>query len=292
MTNSDPSEPHDGLEIYKKLARTYKIAAIDRKITFKEAVFVPIAGEYASVGAAIFLAVLCYPESLDKRIGFVNAISCAFIKQTTKPRSPLRKELRDIPSFREMLDTPNKRIFQTLNAGLKRLHRRFRAAWVLLQKLTSSDDPDTQVSLRHIISVAAIQNTRAYPAFGSSKDDEEQIIDSFRQRIMNPSRPVIHLAMALYSFIAVEKLDKISLFNLVHTGQDWLPTIVQQAEVYRVMFGDWFPRYDSKHLPGRTQNFDAPPSKTIAVLPFIDPIDPSLGWEDFLMIYRIQGEST
>ena len=290
MSDQGISDANEDLVIYERLAKFWEVASIDRKVSFREAVFVPIKGEYAPVGAAIFIAVLCFPEDTRKQFEFTKAIAAALVKQLAKPKSKQRQELRGIPGFAELLDLPNKRIEQTIKDGISRLNKRFRAAWVLLQKFSSSDNPDNQSSLRDIVLIAAKQNTRAYPAFGSREDDDEQIFTSFRQRVMTPSKPVVHLAMSLYGYVETGKPIKTNILKLVLTANDWLPKVVKQAECYRVMFGDLFPRRDSKYLPTRAQNFDAPTSETIAVLPFIDPIAPSTGWPD-LMKLRIKGTS-
>lgn len=185
MDDSSGVENHDGMAIYKRLANAWKAASIDREGTFQEAVFVPITGEYAQIGGAIFLAVLCYPEDFEKQHKFFNAIATGILKKSTKPKGAERKELRENSAFAEMLDTPNKRIEQTLNKGLTRLHKRFRAAWVLFQKLVSNENPSAQKPLKEFILMASKQNTKAYPAFFTEKieGDDDQIVDSFRQRI-------------------------------------------------------------------------------------------------------------
>jgi hypothetical protein len=290
MQMSDPgiSDANEDLVIYERLAKVWEFASIDRKVSFREAVFIPIKGEYAPVGAAMFIAVLCFPEDAKKQYEFIKAIGAALVKQSSKPKSKQRQELRGILGFAELLDLPNKRIEQTINDGLSRLHKRFRAAWVLLPKFSSNANPDNQSSLRDIVLVAAKQNTHAYPAFGSREDDVEQIFTSFRQRVMTPSKPVVHLAMSLYGYVETGKPNKTNILKLVQTANNWLSKVVEQAECYRVMFGDLFPRRDSKYLPTRAQNFDAPPSETIALLPYIDPIPPTTGWPD-LMKLRIKG---
>jgi hypothetical protein len=56
MQMSDPgiSDANEDLVIYERLAKVWEFASIDRKVSFREAVFIPIKGEYAPVGAAMF----------------------------------------------------------------------------------------------------------------------------------------------------------------------------------------------------------------------------------------------
>ncbi len=275
MTVPKDNDSNDRLDIYKRLANSWQCAAINREIEFREVVFVPIEGDYAQVGGAIFLAVLCFPEDLKKQRNLVEAFAAALVKGSAIPGSPERRELRKIPGYASLLDIPNKRIEQRISKCSDRLHKRNRAAWVLFQKLGSSDDPNSQSSLKDIMLVAAKQNTHEYPAFRSSTDDEEQILTSFRQRVMTPSKPVAHIAMAFYSHFEKGTSADIGILNIILNAADWLPKVIEEGEMYRVIMGDIFPRYDTQYLQGSSQNFKVPIEDTIAVLPFVDPIEPS-----------------
>lgn len=286
MSETNPPDP---LDIYRRLANSWKCAAINREIKFREAIFVPIEGDYAQVGGAIFLSVLCYPEDIKKQYSLVETFAAANIKDSSKPRSSERKKLRKSPGFASLLDIPNKRIQQRMSECIERLHKRNRAAWVLFQKLGSNNDPNSQYPLRDIMLIAAKQNTREYPAFGSSTDDEEQIVNSFRQRVMTPSKPVAHLAMAFYDYFENLESKEINILEIIMQARIWLPNVVENGEHYRVIMGDIFPRYDTQYLQGRVKNFSVPIEDTIAVLPLIDEIDPSTGWNQLLNL-RISGK--
>lgn len=249
------------------------MSAIDRESGFEELILVPIYGPYACVGAATFFSVMCYPEDTLKREKFCEAMLARVIKQGTAPRSPERAQLRQAPGIRRLIAIPNKRIDQTFNSGLRRLHSRLRASWVLMQKLASNEDPAKQLPLRDLMLKAAIQNTRNYPGFGSSDGDEEQIISSFRRRVMTPSRPVAHLAMAFYDLFNQQNDMKLGLPNLILDAENWLAETVEKAEIFRVSFGDLFPNRESSHLPTRAQNYYVPPQQMLAVLPYIETIE-------------------
>ncbi|MDZ7662514.1 hypothetical protein [Thiohalophilus sp.] len=289
MTSSVTKERDDGLEIYRRLSNAWQMAGIDREVSYRELVLAPIFDGFAPVGAAIYLSVLCYPEDQAKRSRFVDAISARMFKTGTKPRSAERKELRATPGISSLLDMPNKRIEQILNDGLRQFHSRMRAGWVLGQKLTSSGDPNTQLPLKDLMLKAARQNTRHYPAFYSSADEEEeeQIITSFRQRVMSPARPVAHLALELHSLFTKQQTTNIGLLELVNSAEGWLARTIENAEIHRVMFGDIFPSHESTYLPGRAKNYYVPPEEMIAVLPYIDPITPQTGWDTLKNLERL-----
>ncbi|TDY02425.1 hypothetical protein EDC23_0794 [Thiohalophilus thiocyanatoxydans] len=134
---------------------------------------------------------------------------------------------------------------------------------------------------------AARQNTRTYPAFDSSTGDKEQVITSFRQRVMTPARPVAHLALEIHNLFVRDNTRKIGLLELVNSAETWLAETIENAEVHRVLFGDLFPSRSSTYLPGRSKNYCVPPAEMIAVLPFIDPITPEIGWDALKNLERL-----
>lgn len=284
MDSDESDKKADFLDIYKRLADAWGVVSIQREIKFREMVLLPVEGDYTPVGGAIFLAVLAYPEDFAKRRQFVQAVGASIIKASCEPGSPEREQLRKEPGYAPHLDMPNKRIAQIFSRFGKRFHKRLRAGWVLWQKVISNGDPNKQAPLAEIIKVAARQNTREYPAFDSSNDDEEQIVTSFRQRVMEPCKPVAHLAMAFSSTFENGKPLEFDTFELVNAVTASLPILLEQAETFRVTMGDLFPRHDNQYAPDRVQNFAIPLENTIAVLPYIDPIDPSCGIDDILKL--------
>jgi len=209
-------------QIYKKLSDAWGVAGIDRQVSFREAVFVPAFGEHTRVGASRFLGVLCYPEDRRKRNKLTDALSAKMFKSAGGPKSQERRALRQEQRIASLLDMPNKRIQQVLSHAMKRLNIRIRAGWVLSQKYVSSADPHSQAPLQEIMLRAAQQNTRQYPAFDSGEGDEEQIISSFRRRIMVPSRPVFHLAMAFYEVLLSRGEGGQGISSLVDSAEGWL----------------------------------------------------------------------
>ncbi len=96
-TSSASSAVDEREAIYERLAKAWRMARIDREVVWQEVVFVPISGDFAQIGAAIFLAVLCYPEDRAKRDRFCDAIGASILKSSTKPKSHERRQLRESP---------------------------------------------------------------------------------------------------------------------------------------------------------------------------------------------------
>lgn len=120
--------------------------------------------------------------------------------------------------------------------------------------------------------VAGKHNSKNYPAFFSESEDDDQIIDSFRQRVMVPVRPVAHLAVTINMFLVETERFKVSLLDLVENAPFWLSGAVETAEKLRVVWGDLFPNKESSHAPRRSKNFYIPPREMIAILPYVDPL--------------------
>jgi len=277
----------DDLAIYEALTKTWGIAAIDRQPTWREAVLAPIYEGYAPTGAALFISIMAYPNDVAKQEAFNKTFVAWRIKTSAPPKSPERLEVRKYPELSWALDIPNKRIQQKFSDCSRQVNKRFRAAWVLLQKMASNPDPALQTSLQELILKAAAINTHAYPAFFSEKTDPEDqkeiISDSFRRQILYTAKPVIHLAMAFYLLIETSQSQKISLFDKIQNADQWLKKTLIAAEKFRVLFGDMFPRHDTQYKGGeRIQNYAAPMTETIAILPFIDPVESYMDYKWFL----------
>jgi hypothetical protein len=288
MSDSCKFGLNDVSEMYERLSDVYRMAAFDRKITSNEIILIPVIGEHAQIGAAMLLAILCYPEDIKEQTDFIEMVTTGLLKGSAKPNSSLRTELKKHPAFAKMISTRNDKITKKISKGLTRLHSRLRAANVLLQKLISSEDPRFQKPLANFIKIVSKRNTSAYSSFYSNhkdiEDQEEQIIGSFRQRIIETSKPVVHIAMAIDVLLNANKKSNISIYHLIKTANDWLPTVVEQAEIFRVLFGDIFPRRDTQYNAERAQNINIPLSKSISVLPLEVQFDLSTGWEESLKL--------
>lgn len=258
----------DHSDISILFAKCRAIAEIDRAIVCDKEILVPVQGSDAQAGAAIFIATLLYPESEDSADKFVEAIQAMIYKSIAPPRSDFRKQMRDA-GLGNLIDLPNKRIEQRLSRAIKRFHIRMRAAWVIFQKLASSNDPNKQNALEGIMAQAVAQCTRAYPPFGDVEKNYDDAIDSFRHQVMNSSRNVIHLAMAMHLYVEGLRVKPVGLPAMVQAADLWLKPVVIAGEMFRLSFGDLFPSRDTQYSSKRQKNFVLPLEKSISVLPDI-----------------------
>jgi len=116
-------------EILPCLEKAAQCASIDRQVRWGEKVITPIYGRYAKEGAEKFLSTLIYPDSIEERIKFINALQAKQIKELYAPHTDQRKAIR-ASGAGALLDIPNKRIDQILKKAIVRLNKRNRAAWV------------------------------------------------------------------------------------------------------------------------------------------------------------------
>ncbi len=264
-------------EIYPRLTAAAKAAAIDRQVVWGEKVIAPIYGAFAKEGAEKFLAVLAYPESMEKRLLMLDALQAAQLKQQFPRHSDGRKLIR-ASGGGALLDMPNKRIDQVLNNVMRRLKKRNRAAWVMVQKLASSPEPDKQDSMLGIILKTALQTTGGQQQYGCWKgdDDENYTRRSFDKGVMVPSRNVIHLAMAFYAYFETNtKAKSINIKELTLTSREWLQPVIIAAELIRLSFGDWFPMYTTTQRKKRRNNFNFEMSESVSILPYLGEIKDS-----------------
>jgi len=261
-------------EIYPRLSAAAKVAAIDRQVVWGEKVIAPIYGAFAKEGAEKFLAVLTYPESMEKRLLVLDALQAAQLKQQFPRHSDGRKLIR-ASGGGALLDMPNKRIDQVLNNVMRRINKRNRAAWVMWQKLASSPEPDKQDAMLGIIFKTALQMTGGQQSYGGWKgdDDENYTRRSFDKGVMVPSRNVIHLAMAFYAYFEFDQESKgMNLHKLTLEGHKWLQPVIIAAELIRLSFGDWFPMYTTTQRKKRRSNFNFEMSESVSVLPYLGEI--------------------
>jgi len=270
-------------EIYPRLSAAAKMASIDRPVEWGEVVIAPIYGAFAKEGAEKILATLAFPESLKKRLQMMNALQAAQIKDLTPAHSDARRQHR-ASGCADLLDTPNKRINQTLKKAVERINKRNRAAWVMWQKAASSPEPNNQDSMNTIILRTAIQNSRHQKQYGGWGGDNEveNTTRAFDRGILVPSRRVIHLAMSFYAYFElIQNNRSINLKELTLNPSEWLQPVIIAAELYRLSFGDLFPRHETNHESSRKNNFRASMQETISILPYIDKITDSKSYSEY-----------
>ena len=269
------------MDYYERMSKVYRLAAIDRdlydfidgvaSLIAREEVMIPVVQPDNLTGAIILLSVLAFPDEPKKRKHFFCCVSAKLIKMNIPRNSPERKNLKRLTSI------PNMKIDQFLGNGKKsagyRINMRLRAAEVLWLKLGSSNEPRMQDTLKNAAKKVAVYNTSHFPAFFSETWIEGDPVDSFIRRILWTSKPVIHMAMALYSQLIDLRVKDESILGLVLNSDKWLDETMFMAEVIRVEFGSWFPRRDSQYLKDRDQNFSVDLGQTICFLPIIDKLN-------------------
>lgn len=249
------------------LKDTYAAASVlrnthtpDGKLIAKETVSIDVDDPSARLSnAALFLSVLIYPDCMAKRQKFVEYMAAALVKRHVARTSPERRGFISVTSI------PNKKIEQFLYGEKKSaryaFNMRMRAAAAIFNKLTSSETPSEQISLKDAVEPIARYNSSQTPGFYSANGDE---LDSFIKRILWPSKPVIHLAMALYSQLSKVGINNPTLVYLVENPDLWLNEVIKIGEVFRINHHLLFPSYETDYLKSRNKNFIINYEDTIA----------------------------
>jgi hypothetical protein len=251
----------------------------------KELIFVPVVEEDIVLGAAKLLAVLAFPEDIEKRNKMVDYIGASIIKPIAPQNSYVRKDYQPLTAI------PNKKIEQFLNGGKKsakyRLNMRCRAAKLFWERALSNRD-FKHSTLKDMAEKAASVNSRYQPGFYG-----DDAADSFIKRILWTSKPVIHLAMAYYINLVDSKLDdERDIVAIARSADKWLIETLFLAEAIKVELKNLFPCCDnsrnhkfmatanklelgnlfSYHGSNRGHHFSVALEDTIAVYPLIDKL--------------------
>ena len=147
---------------------------------------------------------------------------------------------------------------------------RLRAADVLWMKLLSSENHAQQDGIKKIAEKVASFNSENFSAFFSEPSLGGDPTDSFIKRILWPSKPVIHVAMALHATLRDLNLNNQSIMELVMIADKWLIYNLFLAEIIRVEFGCLFPRHDSQYLKQRERNFSVDLDRSYALTNDVD----------------------
>lgn len=268
------------MDYYHRMSDVYRVAAIDRELyktvdggaalIAREQIMIPVIDTESLFGASVLLATLAFPDDPKKRKEFVACSMAKLVKLNFAQNSQERKNCQHLTLI------TNKKIEQFLGFGKKsagyRINMRMRAADVLWMKLQSSPNPAQQVGLRKIAEQVASCNSANFAAFFSDPRAGGDPVDSFIKRIMWPSKPVIHVAMALHFKLRELDLNGESTFGLIMVAEKWLVETLFLAEIIRVEFGCIFPRHDSQYLNNRVRNFSVDLEQTIVFLPIIDKL--------------------
>ena len=266
------------MDYYERISKVYSLTDRDLykfidgipSLIALEEVMVPVVQLDSLTGAIILLSVLAFPDEPIKRKHFGACVTARLTKMNISRNSPQRKKLQYVTSI------PNMRIDQFLGLGKKsagyRINMRLRAAETLWLKLGSINELGMQAALKSVAKKVATHNSSHFPAFISETKSGGDPVDSFIRRILWPSKPVIHVAMALYYHLSELGLKGESIISLVLNAEEWLVETMFMAEMIRVEFGNLFPQRDSQYLNNRVQNYSVDLEQTICFLPIIDKL--------------------
>lgn len=229
--------------VYEDILRSiYEGALFERELLdegdkpiAREIVVIDVTGSGAIFGAVETLGWLAYPDEPEKRHRFAQYALAVLAKSLPK-NNPGRKRSRDLTGI------PNKRIKQFLADSSQRLTLRLKAADVLVRKMRSNNDPEKQISLMEAAEYVAKTN-RDYENWA----DKQENINRFISRTLWPSKPVIHLALAIHAIGQARGLFGHAMIDWVVTPEIWLLDTLVLAESNRVNFGSMFPFKGSRH---------------------------------------------
>lgn len=275
-------------DIYFKLTKLHEIDLIDgNPKECREIIMPPMIGDDSLYGAAAIISTLCFPEEDNhlERIAFFDHLFAKSLKKSAPVGSEERKRLVLIPAYKSLIDIPNKRINDKLGKACKRLDNRFKAACAIVTKISTDPNFTNQVSLRQALLIISKKNSIYFKLFLSGKNDDDVFeMNNFMQRVINTSKPVLHLAIALYCYLLPTKAVTIDdILRLANTGHKWLEDVIYKSEVFRLNLNSMLPK-GTKSQDGRFHNIKLARKETIMVLPFIDEISEKISKEDVLRL--------
>jgi len=207
------SDDYDPLEAMRQCLR--EIGAVESPAIIKpkplEVVHLPITGPGSITGAIGFMAVLAYPNEIDKRDAFLEAGQAYAIRMfRPKDRKVFPGRLRKYPARRILDKGP-------LTAGFRRITtRRILAARML-----------GVFFLKHFGAVVTVEQAAKQVALNSGRVD-----CNFVQRVWAESKPVIHMAWAMQMHLNDGGSKDIFAYL---RNPDWLAPVIEASSKTIVM---------------------------------------------------------
>lgn len=186
-----------------------------------------IAGDF--VAAAAFLAVLAFPKEHARRDRFVRCCKAYFIKYGIKVRGYPKKSFR--PEFRQY---PNHKIWEQgpmRTAARIITQHRLAAAETAFGIASSSISKQSRLRItvrRDGVPITSVN--KASEAMGNVEGGRDT---NWITQVWSPSKPVLHLAMALRS--ALLERPEADIWRLVD-HPDWARDALKTAEHLRLVF--------------------------------------------------------
>lgn len=213
----------------------------------REITRIPVVGPRAMLGAMAYLAVVAYPEDNDKRKAFILGCGAwlARLHLREGDRGPLPANL---PA--EIKEYPTRRIWETgpLRNGVRRLQKCGQAAEVALHLMLPAGFGNKHRGITAVLKIVG----------GDVAGDVPKV----RKSIWRPSRPVLHLAIALNG--AGRGIGSDDRLHDLIIHPDWLPAALKAAELLRRQFDAATPFANGHSWPDKLH---IPAAETIQLLP-------------------------
>lgn len=192
---------------------------------------VPLAPEAAGdfLAAAAFLAVVAFPTERKARDEFIKACKAFVIKGAIRrgyPASRIRRKFSGYPERRIWETGPIRRAAARITR--RRLPAAAAAIGIMLKQTSKSSW--LRVSIKHG-GVSLDSVNAAARAFGQEGDTRDT---NWITRAWSESRPVLHLALALHSYLQTCKARP-DIYDLI-ACPDWVRAAIDQAERMRRVY--------------------------------------------------------
>ncbi|MGD1037920.1 MAG: hypothetical protein ABR878_12155 [Roseiarcus sp.] len=206
----------------------------------REIVEMPVSREPLYEAVAVFSAVLAYPEHQDSRDRFAAAWCRATIRARAKKDEAYASELQPIrPGYFLMSDNAAKAAMQD---AARRLAER-KTAVIATHPLFEAAERGREIETIRAFAMALSNNAEGgaamamYLVRNHKNDDSKAYAKNLVTRVINPSRPVIHAAMAYWRIVLEARgmgvaTDEEAERRILH-DRDVFQYVIRLAEDYR-----------------------------------------------------------
>lgn len=202
-------------------------------LTLAETTTLPTTGADAHLGAMGFLAALAYPQDISKRNQFVEAAKANLTKiyiARGMPRAVAK------PQFRRYVNRTIKNKIRRCQHRIetRRLPAAMMARWILLHHppLVRVVDPENPAWKPTTVNAAVTRMAILLRHADPRHLEPVAELANLSHLVWAESKPVLHLALALYEAIQTQGRDRGPLFDLV-VDPGWLAPTLARAEALR-----------------------------------------------------------
>lgn len=196
---------------------------------FKETTYIYTAKHTISVGAAMFLAILLYPDNILRREEFVHACLAMLFKNRLggqlKRKYVYKKEILEFSRKRK--------IDSQLSKALKILKKRKQAMDIFKFQLSRSIDGVEANIGNHSFSINRWIET-FFPTSEVSLEEHNQ--KNAYERMWSPSKPILHIVWAFEEVLSeLSGKEELSLEFLLEEPEKWLVRALNRSEEMRII---------------------------------------------------------